>query len=78
MARQPIPRNVPRSVGRAKATLAVRIRDHAPPEVIAAARDELAEAKAEAEARRWPPLRAEAKARIACIILSAGGSDAAT
>lgn len=65
------------SVASSKAKLAglVAHRDPADPD-IEAARTELYEAKAEAEARRWPPLRAEAKARIACIILSAGGSDA--
>ena len=37
---------------------------------------ELAEANAEADVASWPPLSAETRARIACIILSAGGSDA--
>jgi len=71
-------RNVPPEVARARSSLGRKIQLDAPPEEIEAARTELAEAKAEAEARRWPPLRAEAKAKIACIILSAGGSDAAT
>ena len=50
----------------------------APPEKIEAARAELAMANAEADVASWPPLSAEARARIACAILSAGGSDAAT
>ena len=76
MARQPVPRNVHPRVGAAKARVAVYTRDHRPPEQIKAARDELAEANAEADVASWPPLSAEARARIACAILSAGGSDA--
>lgn len=76
MARQPVPRNVHPKVGAAKARVAVYTRDHRPPEQIKAARDELAEANAEADVASWPPLSAEARARIACAILSAGGSDA--
>jgi hypothetical protein len=72
---EPVPRNVPRRVGRAKALVAVRIRDHRPPEEIEAARAELAEANAEADVASWPPLSLEARAKIACAILSAG-SDA--
>jgi hypothetical protein len=53
-----------------------RARAGAAPEAIEAARDELAEANAEADVASWPPLSAEARARIACAILSAGGSDA--
>jgi hypothetical protein len=71
-------RNVPPKVARARSSLGRKIQLDAPPEVIKVARDELAEANAEAEVRRWPPLSAETRARIACIILSAGGSDAAT
>jgi hypothetical protein len=73
--REPIPRNLPRRVGRAKARVAVYTRDHRPAEQIEAARAELAEANAEADVASWPPLSAEARARIACVILSAG-SDA--
>jgi hypothetical protein len=69
---EPVPRNLPSSVGRAKALVAVRIRDHRPPEEIEAARAELAEANAEADVAGWPPLSAEARAKLACAILSAG------
>jgi len=76
-----IPRNLPRRVGRAKALVAVRTRDHAPPEVIEAARAELAAANAHAAIRKivdgWPPLSTETKAELAIIILS-GGDHAAT
>jgi hypothetical protein len=69
-------RNVPPKVGTAKARVAVYTRDHRPAEQIEAARAELAEANAEADVASWPPLSAEARARIACAILSAGGTDA--
>jgi len=75
VSREPI-RNVPPRVGRAKAVVAVRTRDHAPPEAIEAARAELAAANAHAAIRKivdgWPPLSAETKAELAVIILSAG------
>jgi hypothetical protein len=51
-----------------------RARAGAAPEAIEAARDELAEANAEADVASWPPLSAEARARLACLLLS--GSDA--
>jgi hypothetical protein len=74
-------RNVHPKVGRAKALVAVRTRDHAPPEAIEAARAELAAANAHAAGRKivdgWPPLSAETKAELAVIILS-GGDHAAT
>jgi hypothetical protein len=76
VARQPVPRNVPHRVGSAKARVAVYTRDHRPPEQIEAARAELAEANAEADVASWPPLSPEARAKIACIILSAGDGDA--
>jgi hypothetical protein len=72
VAREPVPRNVPRRVGSAKARVAVYTRDHRPPEQIKAARDELAEANAEADVASWPPLSAETRARLACLILSGG------
>ena len=65
------------SVAQSKARLAGLIahRDPADPD-IQAARTELAEANAEADVASWPPLSAEARARIACAILSTGDSDA--
>jgi hypothetical protein len=80
VARQPVPRNVPRRVGRAKALVAVRTRDHAPPEAIEAARAELAEANAEAAIRRivdtWPPLSPAQRERLALLLNPGAGSDA--
>ena len=65
------------SVASSKARLAglVAHRDPDDPD-IEAARAALAEANAEADVASWPPLSAEARAKIACAILSAGGSDA--
>ena len=77
MSRVPI-RNVPPRVGRAKALVAVRTRDHAPPEAIEAARAELAAANAHAAVRKmvggWPPLTAETRAELAIILLSPDGN----
>ncbi len=74
-------RNVHPRVGTAKATVAVRVRDHAPPESIEAARADLRAANAEAAIQRvvdsWPPLSAETRARLACLLLQGGGADAA-
>ncbi len=75
-------RNVHPRVGTAKATVAVRVRDHAPPEAIEAARADLRAANAEAAVQRivdsWPPLSAETRAALACILLTPpGGDDAA-
>lgn len=74
-------RNVHPKVGAAKARVAVYTRDHRPPEQIEAARAQLAGANAEATVRKivdgWPPLSAETRAQLACIILS-GGDHAAT
>jgi hypothetical protein len=79
VSRTPI-RNVPPRVGRAKALVAVRTRDHAPPEAIQAARAELAAANAHAAVRKmvdgWPPLTVETRAELAMILLG-GGSNAA-
>jgi hypothetical protein len=55
----------------------------APPEKIAEARAELAEANARAKVREvvaaWPPLSPEARAELAILLLSpAGGDRAAT
>jgi hypothetical protein len=62
------------SVASSKARLAglVAHRDPADPDIKAAR----AEAKAEADVASWPPLSAEVRAKLACAILSAGGSDA--
>jgi predicted GTPase len=65
-------RNVPPKVARARSSLGRKIQLGASPEAVKAARDELAEANAEADVASWPPLSAEARARIACAILSAG------
>jgi hypothetical protein len=72
VAREPVPRKIDPAVGSARAKVAVYTRDHRPAEQIEAARAELAEAAAEAEARSWPPLSPRARARIACLILSGG------
>lgn len=69
-------RNVPPEVARARSSLGRKIQLDAAPEVIEAARAQLAEANAEADVASWPPLSAEARAKLACIILTAGGSDA--
>ena len=77
-----MPRNVHPEVGRAKALVAVRTRDHAPPEAIEAARAELAEANARARVRAvvaaWPALSAETRAELAIILLSPDGNGDAT
>jgi hypothetical protein len=64
------------SVASSKAKLAglVAHRDPADPD-IEVARARLAEANAEADVASWPPLSLETRAKIACVILSAG-SDA--
>jgi hypothetical protein len=77
-----VPRNVHPEVSRAKALVAVRTRDHAPPEAIEAARAQLAEANARARVLRvvaaWPPLSAETRAELAILLLSPAGGDHAT
>jgi hypothetical protein len=76
-----IPRQVHPKVGRAKALLAVRTRDGAPPQAIEAASAELRDANAEAAVQRvvdsWPPLSAETRARLACLLLLGGDDGAA-
>jgi hypothetical protein len=61
-------------VRRASSSLAAAVRWH-PDADTTEARARLAEASAEADVASWPPLSAEARAKIACAILSAG-SDA--
>ncbi len=81
MPGEPIPRNVPRRVARARGAVGGLAKTNAPHEAIEAARVALAEANAEAAVRKivdgWPPLSAETKAELACIILS-GGDHTAT
>ncbi len=61
------------SVASSKAKLAglTAHRDPADP-AIEAARAQLAEANAEADVRNWPPLSAETRAKLACLLLSGG------
>ena len=80
MPRDPVPRNVPRKVGSAKARVAVYMRDHRPADQIEAARADLAEANAEAAMRRivdgWPPLTPAQRERLALLLRPGGDGDA--
>ena len=76
----PATRNVPKQVARARSSLGRKIQLDAAPEVIEAARADLAAANAKAVVRRvadqFPPLPAETRAELAVIMLG-GKSDAA-
>lgn len=74
----PQTRNIPKPVARARAHLASLTARGADPAAIEAARTQLAEANAEADISRWPPMPAKAKVRLASLLLASGDDHAAT
>jgi|SoimicmetaTmtLMC_FD_k123_738620_1 hypothetical protein len=59
----------------ARAQLGNAIRYGHSPETVATRRAELAEAAIQRVVDSWPPLSAETKAKLACLLLAPGGSD---
>lgn len=73
----PEKRTVPKPVARARARVAGLTARRADPEIIAAARQELAEASAAADIARWPQLPDQTRIRLASLVLAGGGDHAA-
>lgn len=75
-------RNVNPEVAARRARVAGLVKVNADPERIEAARAELSEANAEAAVQKivaeWPPLSAETRAKLACILLAPAGDGDAT
>ena len=81
MSPEPVPRNVRPEVAVPRARVAGLVSRGADPERIEAARAELRETVAEETVRKLvdlaPPLSPASRCRLACLLLSGGGSDAA-
>lgn len=70
-------RRVSPDIARARARLAGLTARGADPAVISSARAELGELTAAADIRRWPPLPAETRKRLAAMVLTGGDHAAA-
>ena len=71
------PRNVPKAVALARARVAGLTARGADPDVIAAARADLAAASAAADIEKWPQLPDQTRMKLAALVLAGGGQDAA-
>ena len=69
--------NVHPAVARARARLAGLTARKANPDTIAAAREQLAEARCQADIARWPTLPDRARLELARLVLAGGGDDVA-
>jgi hypothetical protein len=77
---EPVRRNVPPRVARARSSLGRQTQLDASPELIEQARVELKAANLEAGIRAavsaWPPLTPEVRSELAILLLTPGGDDA--